>query len=340
MEEKILAGLFLCSGEPNEMLAALKPEWNEKVTISIKEKLSIASEREPKSCQLSIDNVFPWKEELSEGIDHEKFGASFFTQPDLFLRIRPDHAEKVLKKLDQQGISYEFIPPFTLRFPNSFKVDQYVELDKEVVVQDLNSQRVGEFVPIRRGPSDRVWDCCAASGGKSIMAHDLDPSIDLTVSDIRESILVNLKKRFSTAGIKKYKSFIADLSHSPFTTLSVAEGVPQAQHHSPFDLIIADVPCSGSGTWSRTPEQLFFFDKKKIEEYASLQKKIVSNLIDHLKPGGHLLYITCSVFKKENEEMVHFVKEKFHLQTKKMELLKGYDLKADSMFAALLQRPL
>jgi 16S rRNA (cytosine967-C5)-methyltransferase len=59
-----------------------------------------------------------------------------------------------------------------------------------------------------------------------------------------------------------------------------------------------------------------------------------------LEPGGYLLYITCSVFKKENEEAVNFVKEKFHLQLVKMELQKGYDKKADTMFAALLQKPL
>jgi 16S rRNA (cytosine967-C5)-methyltransferase len=57
-----------------------------------------------------------------------------------------------------------------------------------------------------------------------------------------------------------------------------------------------------------------------------------------LKPGGSLLYITCSVFKKENEEMVEYINEKFHLQLVKMELLRGYELKADTMFAALLKK--
>jgi 16S rRNA (cytosine967-C5)-methyltransferase len=153
--------------------------------------------------------------------------------------------------------------------------------------------------------------------------------MDITVSDIRESILTNLKKRFAEAGIKKYKSFIADLAYLPFTI-----------HHSIFDLIICDAPCTGSGTWSRTPEQLYFFKKEKINEYALQQKKIVSHIISHLKPGGHLLYITCSVFRNENEEVVEFAKNKFHLEFIKMELLKGYDKKADTMFAALLRKPL
>ena len=342
LEEKILTGVFLCSIEPNELLQNLKPEWNIKTGLSINEKLS--------SVNYQLSSVFPWKEELSAGIEYEKFCASFFAQPDLFLRIRPGHAEKVLLKLNETGVNYEFISPFSIRLPNSFKADKYFELDKEVVVQDHNSQRVGElFLPVRRGPSDRVWDCCAGSGGKSIMAYDLNPGIRLVVSDVRESILANLKKRFERAGIKKYKSLILDLSkgntqHSIINNPRLTDSVGQEQ-----SIIIADVPCTGSGTWGRTPEQLFYFDTSKIDEYATRQKNIVSNIIPKLRPGGYLLYITCSVFKKENEDVVNYLKEKFpvrmdhpggHLQLMRMELLKGYELKADTMFAALLQKPL
>jgi 16S rRNA (cytosine967-C5)-methyltransferase len=62
----------------------------------------------------------------------------------------------------------------------------------------------------------------------------------------------------------------------------------------------------------------------------------VSNAIPHLKPGGSFIYITCSVFRKENEEVVTFIKENFQLKLKNMEILKGYDKKADSMFVAVL----
>lgn len=322
-EEKILAGLFLCSDKPNEILEAIKPEWNKRTKLPIHEKLS--------SIHYQLSSVFPWKDELSEGIEYEKFCESFFIQPDLFLRIRPGHAGKVLLKLNEAAVNYEFISPFTIRLPNNFKADEYFELDKEVLVQDYNSQQIAEFIPVRPGRSDRVWDCCAGSGGKSIMAYDLNPEIELVVSDIRESILVNLKKRFERAGIDKYKSIILDLNLGK---------TQQSIINNQQSIIIADVPCTGSGTWGRTPEQLFYFDTAKIDEYAALQKKIVSTIITYLQPRGYLLYITCSVFKKENEELVEFIKEKFHLQTVKMELLKGYEMKADTMFAALLQKPL
>lgn len=161
------------------------------------------------------------------------------------------------------------------------------------------------------------------------MLYDLFPDINLTVSDKRENILVNLKKRFAKADITNYEGFIADLS------------VPLIQNkRNKYNLIIADVPCSGSGTWSRTPEQLYFFRESKIEEYSNLQKKIVSNVIPFLQPGGFLLYITCSVFKKENEEVVAFIKENHQLELRHTELFAGYDQKADTLFAALFSKPL
>ena len=137
-----------------------------------------------------------------------------------------------------------------------------------------------------------------------------------------------MKKRFSNAGIRDYKGLIIDL----FQNKSDIKDLKP-------EIIIADVPCSGSGTWSRTPEQLYFFQERKIEEFSALQKRIVSNAIAHLQPGGSFVYITCSVFKKENEEMAMYIKENFPLQLKQMEVLKGYDKKADSMFVAEFKKP-
>jgi 16S rRNA (cytosine967-C5)-methyltransferase len=337
VQQAIAVGIFLCSHEPDELLQALKPAWNEKIATTVPDKIRMINEDQETDSLFELEDLFPWKDELSEGIDKTPFALSHLQQPDLFIRIRPGFQEKVIHKLREHEIGYSFIPPSAVRLPNGFKVDDFFELDKEVVVQDMNSQRIGEFLQsVGAGVRNlSVWDCCAASGGKSIIA--------------------NLKKRFTAAGIDKYNSFIADLGSTSLTTkhrplatgsTSLTTNHPSFQtnyspftlHHSPFDLIIADVPCTGSGTWSRTPEQLHYFEASRIKKYSELQKKILVNIIPHLKETGKFLYVTCSVFQKENEEIIRYILKEFPLKVEKMEILKGYDKKADTMFAALLSR--
>ncbi len=279
----------------------------------------------------SAEEVFPWRNELSAGIDHKNLCQSFFIQPNLFLRIRPGHEKAAREKLSAAGLEFGMIKDNCVSLSGSINMAQILELDKEAVIQDLNSQRAGELLQLVQ-PNDtpRLWDCCAGSGGKSILAKDILGDIELTVTDIRESILANLRKRFQKAGIKNFTAQVLDLSRSEHKKYSI--------FNHQYSIIILDAPCTGSGTWARTPEQLYFFDEKKISEYASLQKKIISNVVPRLQKKGYFLYITCSVFKKENEEIVDVLVEKCGLQLIKKELLTGYDKKADSLFAALLQK--
>ncbi|WP_346236958.1 methyltransferase domain-containing protein [Niabella insulamsoli] len=271
--------------------------------------------------------IFAFANPLSDGVGRAAFEAAHLVQPDLFLRLRPEFENAVINKLEAAKMDY-VRSGATVRLPNSSKIEQVLQLNKEAVIQDFSSQRVGlllktfadHFQPSRKKVA--VWDCCAASGGKSLLAYDILKDIQLTVSDVRPSILANLKKRFAEAGITGYRSFIAD----------AAEGsIPQC-----FDLIIADVPCSGSGTWARTPEQLTYFDPSMIKTYAALQRRIAANAVRFLNPRGFLLYITCSVFAEENEAQVNFLKES-GLTLIEQQLLNGYDKKADTMFAALLR---
>ena len=323
--DRIIAGLFLCSDQPTTLLAELSPRLNEKLTQSFHEKVKVLNET------ISPNEIFPWQD-LSNGIDHEQFSLSHLVQPDLFLRIRPGYHDKVIGKLKSGNTDYyEFIAPDSMRLPNGFKAEEIFSIDKEVVVQDLSSQRVGEFMAksLSGNPgSFTCWDCCAASGGKSILARDVLGDISLIVSDVRESIIANLRKRFESAEIKRYHSFVADLSREPVLNME------------PMDLIIADLPCTGSGTWGRTPEHLQCFRPSSIDKYASLQKNILENISGNLKKGGHLLYITCSVFKKENEEVVDFICSNSNLQVIEKSVIPGYMNKADTMFAALLRNPL
>ncbi len=326
-EERILTGLFLCSHEPNELLQHLQPEWNDKARFSLEEKRSVLNH------PFNIHELFPWKNELSNGIDHEALCSSFLTQPDLFLRLRPGKETTVKSKLQQAGITFRETAPSCLALPNASKIDTIIEIDKEAVIQDYSSQRIGELMELIReaacagASAPKVWDACAASGGKSILAFDIFKNIHLTVSDVRKTILINLEKRFAAAGIRKFSSFIADIS----TSLSDIQ-------NATFDIIITDVPCSGSGTWSRTPEQLYYFDPQQINRYGTLQKKITDNAVTLLKPGGFLLYCTCSVFKQENEEVVEHIQQQHSLQLHQSALMTGYNMKADTLFGAVFQK--
>jgi 16S rRNA (cytosine967-C5)-methyltransferase len=315
--DRLLAGLFLCTNQPGDFLQHFHPELNEKATLPLEKKIAFF-QTQPSGAAFRVTDIFPWPNLLSDAIDHHAFCLSFLRQPDLFLRIRPGFEPAVREKL--AATPHEFIPPFTLRLPNGFKVEDYFTPDQEVVIQDYSSQRIADFFPST--PPITFWDACAASGGKSILAHDLYPAMAITVSDIRESILRNLQKRFAQAGIKQYQSFIADLTQ------------PSHTHSTKFDLILVDAPCTGSGTWSRTPEELFFFHPDKLLHYHEIQKKILTQI----GMASCLIYSTCSVFKMENEEIVAFLRENLDLQQDRMENIKGYDQQADTMFAARLSR--
>lgn len=322
VEERILVALFLTAESSNLYLEALKPEWSERVGDGLPEKLACLRRKE------EWQNIFPWQKELSKQIEAFPFSSSFLQQPHLYLRLRPGKEKLVLQKLQVAGITPIEAGNCGLALPNSTRIEEIIQLDSEAVVQDLNSQQVLD--PLYAALEDKgkrltIWDSCAASGGKSLLAYDLFGNINLTVSDVRPSILHNLQARFMRAGIVNYKSFVADVSSPGFST------------KSKYDIIICDAPCSGAGTWSRTPEQLYFFQWEKIDYYADLQKRIACNASKAVKKGGYFVYITCSVFRKENEEVAQYLKENAGLQLESLHYFKGYASKADTLFAALFR---
>ncbi len=321
IHERLGIALFLCNEKPHDVLEYLNPELNAQATLSIVEKIQTVKEQ----YNFKEEEIFSLKDHASTEIDYQAFSLSFLVQPNTFLRIRPGNTKAVVKKLEEAKIDFHLLDDNIVVLPPSTKADTILLLNKEVVVQDVSSQKV--LQPLMDNVKGKIlkqaWDCCAASGGKSILLKDHFPNIALTVSDVRESILINLCKRFKDAGINECKSFMADLSSPSF---KIANN---------FDIVICDAPCSGSGTWGRTPEQLYFFDEKKIDYYASLQKKILANAVKGLKPDGFLLYITCSVFKKENEEVVDFIQQQLSLHLVSQSYFKGYHQKGDTLFSAL-----
>ncbi len=270
--------------------------------------------------------IAPFDLALSTGITTDEWRLSMLHQPDLFIRIRRDK-ERILQILTEQGIRSQLINETCLALPNGSPIDKLLP-ENSYVVQDASSQQTGSFFSAR--PNESWWDCCSGAGGKSLLLKDKQPKIRLSVSDKRASILHNLEKRFQLYGLEKPVSYVADISDER----SLKDNIVNAK----FDNIICDVPCTGSGTWSRTPEQMFFFNREDALTLSKLQATIAINAEQRLKPGGSLYYITCSVFEQENENVVQEVVEQTGLQLADKQLINGIEQKADSMFIAVLKK--
>jgi len=324
VEQRLFLAEFLCTSVDNPFLNHFRPDWNEKIYLTTEEKIKYASLNEG----LAMKEVFPFTKHLSYGIDEAAFLRSFFVQPDLFIRIHPQAVSWVLKTLEESIIDFKLISEYTVALPNGTNLNILFPDSnfpvKPYEVQDLSSQRtVGFFKPNRY---EHWWDACAASGGKSLLLFSEQPDIKLLVSDIRESVLDNLDERFIAAGLRTYQKILIDLT----------KNVDPEIHHYEFDGIILDAPCTGSGTWGRTPEMISQFEEYKIKGFQNLQMTIAANVIKYLKQGKPLIYITCSVFKEENEEIVNWLQKTHGMQLEGSELIKGYENKADTMFVARL----
>ena len=322
ISDRLLAAYYLVITDPMPLISALCAEW------------PVPTSHEPtaRAAQIGLvwqpDLVFPWADQLSTAIDPTAFIESLLRQPDLFVRIRPGQESAVRDKLSRDQIQHRVIGKTALALSNATSLESRFSLDWEIVVQDLSSQRIAELfqaMPVRT--SWKVWDACAASGGKSLLTYDHLPQVHLTCTDLRPNILRNLQSRLQRAGIPVERVGVDDLTKQRDRSAM-----------NNFDLILADVPCTGSGTWSRTPEQLCHFDPSSIDSYAERQYAILQKLIPQLEPDGYLLYMTCSVFHKENEAVVNRFCGSNGMELIEMKTFTGYADRADSLFAALLKR--
>lgn len=318
--ERLIAALILCDPQSVYLEELIKEFPGKFEEVLYNQRIEAVQKLFP---EFNVDLIFPFEEELSEGLDKHSYAMSFLNQPDLHVRLRPGKNAAGEKLKTTKGFLRNNQNSYA--FKNGTNLEADVKLDRDVVIQDWSSQQVATYFPELSGKVS-IWDACAASGGKSLLAVDHYKNPGLTVTDKRSNILHNLVQRFAVAELRNYKSMITDLSVS--------------KPHKPagfFDLVMADVPCSGSGTWGRNPENLYYFKNEKVEEYQLLQRSIIRNLFDSVKPRGYLLYITCSVFKKENEDNVDLITENgFDLV--KSGIINGASENADYMFAALLRK--
>jgi len=307
--ERLAVANKLCKAEESPLLS-----------FSFKELANIdklASHLEP-------DKLFPHGRHLSDSINKAEFIHSFLVQPKVWIRVRPQFSGEVEKEFADKNVLFEKDEKVNGAWSvkNSTALDEFETFKKGYFeIQDLSSQQTIDF--IRPGHDELWWDACAGAGGKSLMMAAYEPSVRLFCSDARETILKNLRERFLKTGFNNYTTKVLELSSK------VRRGA-----WSHFDGAVADVPCSGSGTWARTPEWLTFFDSRSVEKFQALQRKIVSTIVDLLPGNKPFVYVTCSVFKEENEDNTAWVTSNFPLRLQTQAYIEGAVKGADTMFVA------
>ena len=155
---------------------------------------------------------------------------------------------------------------------------------------DDGSRLVAELAAAAHASPKRIWDCCAAPGGKTLVLARRHGNAELLATDANPRRLEALAARLHAVATQ-VRTLEADA-----TRLPESEGL--------FDLILCDVPCSGTGTLGRNPEIRHRLQPSDLARQATRQKQILGAALGRLAPGGYLLYSTCSLEPEENEQVV------------------------------------
>ncbi|HEY5331279.1 MAG TPA: transcription antitermination factor NusB [Acidobacteriaceae bacterium] len=162
--------------------------------------------------------------------------------------------------------------------------------EDDMPVMDDGSRLVAELAAACSPGARRVWDCCAAPGGKTLVMARRLPGAELLATDASPRRLKVLAERLTVAGV-------------PVKTVD-ADAVALPAELGAFDLVLCDVPCSGTGTLARNPEIRHRVSTGEIERQTARQREILAAAFLRLAPGGRLVYSTCSLEREENEQVV------------------------------------
>ncbi|MCD6066550.1 MAG: tRNA/rRNA cytosine-C5-methylase [Bacteroidetes bacterium] len=320
IEERIVLGSYLCANTKESIhyflaqlqLNSYEPEVN--VSKRVEQAKKMFSGFDPAS-------FLPFEIELSTSLSKEDYFHSFLQKASTFIRIA-ENRHKVLQDLEKNGIEFEPVETneLALKILSTKNLSDLETWKKGYFeVQDLSSQETARFLHPKKG--DQWWDVCAASGGKSLLLLSKEKNIYILASDVRKNILENYKERIKRNNFLNFETQVLDASQS-------------FELDKQFDGIICDAPCSGSGTWHRSPENLYFFTQENLLHYSTLQKKILENTLKYIKPGKNLIYITCSAFKEENENVLEAIAP----NPKSARLINNSDQGADCMFVSEISR--
>ncbi|SEP10938.1 RsmB/NOP family class I SAM-dependent RNA methyltransferase [Nitrosovibrio sp. Nv6] len=282
--------------------------------LNLRELIPFASEAEakwlagikgfsPESQPLSIQAELPeWLMEKLRGFMEDSeildLGRSLQHPAPLDLRVNTLLAtrDEVLASLGKDGIQASATPysPIGIRVAGKPAINRHEAfLTGKVEVQDEGSQLLGYLLAPKR--RDMVVDFCAGAGGKSLMLGALMHSQGrLYAFDNSEKRLNNLKPRLKRSGLSNlYPQLITNENDIKVKRLT-----------GKIDRVLVDAPCSGLGTLRRNPDLKWRQSPQSIEELKRKQAAILSSAANLLKPGGRLIYATCSFLPEENQEIV------------------------------------
>ncbi|WP_245442020.1 RsmB/NOP family class I SAM-dependent RNA methyltransferase [Mesorhizobium hawassense] len=239
----------------------------------------------------------PLRRRFGEAFANEM--AALLTPAPLDLRVNPIKSTRdaVLGALTDLGLRAEpsAMAPYGIRVHERPSLASLPMLkSSEVEIQDEGSQLVAVLVDAR--PGDRVVDFCAGAGGKTLaIAAQMNNKGHVVACDVMEGRLKRGAERFRQAGL-----------HNIQTRLLANETDRWVKRHKGgFDRVLVDAPCSGTGTWRRNPDARWRAQEEQgLDNLVSLQARILASAARLVKPGGRLVYATCSMLYEENEEQV------------------------------------
>lgn len=160
-------------------------------------------------------------------------------------------------------------------------------------MQDEGSQMAALLVEAK--PGQKVIDFCAGAGGKTLaIAATMENKGRILAWDNHENRLAQMRKRLARAGVNNVQTHVLADESDPFTK----------RHRNSADWVLVDAPCSGSGTWRRNPDLKWRISPDDLRELCALQSRILGAAARLVKPGGRLVYVTCSIFLEENFHIV------------------------------------
>ena len=158
-------------------------------------------------------------------------------------------------------------------------------------IQDANSQKVATSCNLKPGMT--IIDACAGAGGKSIhMASIIKNEGEIIALDPHDSKLKELEKRAKRNGVKIIKTL------NTFKSKNISNLIGKA------DRVLIDAPCSGLGVLKRNPDAKWKMNPEKIKKLINTQQYLINFWSKYIKPGGELIYATCSIFHQENKEQI------------------------------------